>query len=170
MSTKKLKPADEIDAYCTKCKLDLSHRIISLEGDKPHRVECQTCHSHHLYRRPKSMPEEPRVARTRGATPSSSSSSSSTSKSSTGGRSTSARAVAAQQAENQRERDWEKRVSGHSVADFRAYRVSLSFEPNELVRHKTFGDGYVVRVIDKNKIEVMFKDGSRTLAHGVEGV
>jgi hypothetical protein len=161
--TKKLKPADEIDSYCTKCKLDLAHRIISMEGDRPHKVECQTCHSHHLYRRPKSVAEEPRVARAKAA----SAPSSSPGKSSTP-RSSSAKAMAAAQAENQRERDWERRVSGKGVHDFKPYRTTTSFDANDLVRHLKFGDGYVVRVIDKNKIEVMFRDGIRTLAHGIE--
>lgn len=171
MTTKKLKPADEIDAYCTKCKLDLSHRIISLEGDKPHRVECQTCHSHHLYRRPKTMAEEPRVTRavkTSGGSSSSGASTKSGAKT-PGGKSASVRAVAAAEAENMRERDWEKRVSGRAVTDFKPYRTTSTFEQNNLVHHPKFGDGFVVRVIDRAKIEVMFKDGARTLAHGLEG-
>lgn len=166
--TKKLKPADEIDSYCTKCKLDLSHRIISLDGDKPHKVECQTCHSHHLYRRPKSVAEEPRTAKTKvssgGATASSGSSKGSSPKSS------SAKAVAAAEAENQREREWARRVSGKGVDEFKPYRTTTTFDTYELIRHGKFGDGYVARVIDKNKIEVMFRDGLRTLAHGMEMV
>lgn len=155
---KKLKPADEVDAYCTKCKLDLAHRIISLDGDKPHKVECLTCRSHHLYRKPKSAAPEPKAARPKAA---SSGGGSST-------RATSPRAVAAAQSENQREREWEKRVSGKAVTDFKPYRISSTFVEGDLVHHAKFLDGYIVRVIDKNKVEVMFKDGLRTLAHGIE--
>ena len=53
-TTKKPKTGGEIDAYCTKCKLDLGHRIIAMVGDAVKKVECKTCNSHHLYRRPKS--------------------------------------------------------------------------------------------------------------------
>ncbi len=43
----------QLEAYCTKCKLDLTHRIISMVGHAVKVVECQTCGTHHLYRRPK---------------------------------------------------------------------------------------------------------------------
>ena len=55
MTTTKLKVSGEVDSYCTKCKLDLAHRIIAMVGDQPKKVECRTCGSHHLYRRPKSL-------------------------------------------------------------------------------------------------------------------
>jgi hypothetical protein len=167
--TKKLKPADEIDAYCTRCKLDLAHRIIALDGDKPHKVECLTCRSAHLYRRPKSVAEEPRAAKAKLASAASSSSSSSSSgNAKPAGKSSSAKAIAAAEAENLRERDWERRVSGKGLNEFKPYRTTSTFNTNELIRHAKFGDGFVARVIDKNKIEVMFRDGLRTLAHGLD--
>jgi len=52
-TTRKPKTGGEIDAYCTKCRLDLLHRIIAMVGDAVKKVECKTCGSHHLYRRPK---------------------------------------------------------------------------------------------------------------------
>ena len=52
-TSKKPKTGGEIDAYCTKCKLDLVHRIIAMVGEAVKKVECKTCGSHHLYRRPK---------------------------------------------------------------------------------------------------------------------
>lgn len=159
MISKKLQPGGEVDAYCTKCKLDLGHRIIAMVGDLPKKVECMTCHSHHLYRRPKSAAAaaEPKAAKSSsgGSTRSSSSSSS-------------ARAVAAAAAENAREKAWEKVVAGKPLTAFKPYRVSSSFAEGELVHHSKFGDGYVQRIIDKNKMEVMFKEGARTLAHGME--
>lgn len=162
--TKKLKPADEIDSYCTKCKLDLSHRIISLEGEKPHKVECQTCHSHHLYRRPKSIAEEPKTAKNKTLSGASSSSSSK----SASPKASSAKAAAAAAAEHQREKEWARRVSGKELREFKPYRTTSSFDEGELLHHSKFGDGYVARVIDRNKMEVMFQDGLRTLAHGME--
>ncbi|HLM74940.1 MAG TPA: hypothetical protein VK459_19660, partial [Polyangiaceae bacterium] len=57
-TTKKPKTGGEIDAYCTKCRLDLLHRIIAMVGDSVKKVECKTCGSHHLYRRPKSERDE----------------------------------------------------------------------------------------------------------------
>jgi hypothetical protein len=77
--------------------------------------------------------------------------------------------MAAAQVEHQREATWEKAVLGQPVQSFKAYRASQTFTMGDLIRHGKFGDGYIVRVIDRQKVEVMFKDGPRTLAQSLEG-
>ena len=49
---------------------------------------------------------------------------------------------------------------------FEAFRISLVLSQGELIRHPKFGDGVVARVIDRGKVEILFKDGPRTMAHG----
>jgi hypothetical protein len=155
---KTLKPGSEVDAWCTKCRMDLLHRIIAMEGPKIARVECRTCGGHHNYRRPKSAPAP--VTRTE-RTPSK-----------TGAprapAAMSPRKAAAHEAERQRESTWEKAVLGKPVTSFRAYRATQTFASGDLIRHGKFGDGYIVRIIDRQKVEVMFKDGPRTLAQALE--
>ena len=56
---------------------------------------------------------------------------------------------------------------GHGVHDFKAYSVAANFREGDLLRHKKFGDGVVMRVIDAHKVEVLFKDEARTLAQGM---
>jgi hypothetical protein len=58
-------------------------------------------------------------------------------------------------------------VLGHAVTDFKAYSVGASFKEGDLIRHKKFGDGVVLRVIDAAKVEVLFRDETRTLAQGM---
>ena len=156
---KTLKPGSEVDAWCTKCRMDLLHRIIAMEGPKIARVECRTCGGHHNYRRPKSGPlpaarkdqSPPKTSATRSSPPS-----------------MSPRKAAAHEAERQRESTWEKAVLGKPVTSFRAYRASQTFNSGDLIRHGKFGDGYIVRIIDRQKVEVMFKDGPRTLAQALD--
>jgi hypothetical protein len=159
---KTLKPGSEVDAWCTKCRMDLLHRIIAMEGPKIARVECRTCGGHHNYRRPKSGPAASPIARA----------DKSAGKSSTAARTSppamSARKMAAHEAERQRESTWEKAVLGKPVTSFRAYRATQTFNSGELIRHGKFGDGYIVRIIDRQKVEVMFKDGPRTLAQALD--
>lgn len=156
---KSIKPGSEVDAWCTKCRMDLLHRIIAMEGPKIARVECRTCNGHHNYRRPKSAPAVGANAErspAKGASPRSSAAP------------MSARKMAAHEVERQRESTWEKAVLGKPVASFRAYRPSQTFGSTDLIRHAKFGDGYIVRIIDRQKVEVMFKDGPRTLAQALE--
>lgn len=120
---------------------------------KPVRVECRTCMGHHAYRRPKSAPAAPRkraTATTRAA------------------KAPSARAQAAAATEREREEAWEKRIGGQPLTAFKQYRPTQTFEEGELVRHFKFGDGYIVRIIDAQKVEVMFKEGPRTLAQALD--
>jgi hypothetical protein len=54
MAAKKYKVGLEIDAWCTKCKVDRLHVIETLKSDgNINRVLCRTCEGIHLFRRPK---------------------------------------------------------------------------------------------------------------------
>lgn len=157
----KLTVGGECVAFCTKCRLDLGHRIIAMVGGVPVKVECRTCGSHHKYRRP----AEERAAQTRTR-----SSTASSTRSTPGGgasRSVSVRAATEAAAEVAREREWQARIAGQGVQAFANYSPARTFEADALVRHSRFGDGYVIRIIDSHKIEVMFKDGPRVLAQGL---
>jgi hypothetical protein len=158
-TTKKPKTGGEIDAYCTKCKLDLTHRIIAMVDDRVKKVECKTCNSHHLYRRPKTERDAAHAniaarAEKRKVT------------SPTGG-TKAERAARAEKAERDQLHTWEHAIAGKAATAFTGYRISLSFGQGDLIRHPKFGDGVVVRVMDQTKVEVLFKDGPRTMAQGV---
>ncbi|MCK6590488.1 MAG: hypothetical protein HUU21_28435 [Polyangiaceae bacterium] len=159
MTTKKPKTGGEIDAYCTKCRLDLLHRIIAMVGDSVKKVECKTCGSHHLYRRPKSERDERmRMLESKRA---------GADQKPREGRTTAAeRLTAAQKAERDQTTAWEKAIAGQPSTAFKPYRITLTLSQGELVRHPKFGDGVVARVIDRGKAEILFKDGPRTMAHG----
>jgi len=143
--SKPLTAGMEVDAWCTKCKLDLNHRIIAMEGDTIKRVECLTCRGHHNYRRPKSAEPAKKTRKRSGST---------TTKK--------ARVTAAQEAH----KSWEQAIMGKSPADFTAYRISETFAPGQLLRHKKFGDGVVAEVLEDGKVAVLFEDGQKTLVHG----
>ena len=154
---KPLKAGGEVDSWCTKCKLLLNHRVIAMVGTTPKRVECSTCNSHHNYR---ALPPGEKAVSAGG------SSRVAAGKSSSGPRSTRG-PTKAQQVVLDRERTWEKAIAGKGVHDFRSYRVSEIFEEGDLIRHSKFGDGVVTRLLEGKKVEILFKDDARTLAHGL---
>jgi len=137
----------EVDAYCTKCKMDLLHRVVAVLEARPKRVECQTCHSQHNYRKPKGAASGPRATRptkAAGSTP---------------------RAKRMGKAEAELLSQWETRVSGKSAADFTRYSVKQTFQVDQLLQHASFGQGYVAAVLQDKKITVVFRDGEKVLAH-----
>ena len=54
----------EVDAPCTRCKLDLAHTILAMVGQRIVRVRCNTCQSDHAYRHPQGR-TTPAAGRTR---------------------------------------------------------------------------------------------------------
>lgn len=154
---KPLKVAGEVDSWCTSCRMMLNHRIVSMMGPKPHQVLCLTCNKQHLYKahapgeRPEPTtgvrgmrePSAPRAARVAGPT----------------------RAEAARMS---REQTWLAGLNARATSDYKPYNVSAMYEEGDVVRHKKFGDGVVTRILDAQKIEVLFKDEPRTLAQGLK--
>ena len=128
----------EIDAFCTKCKMDLAHTIVAMDGTKPVRVQCNTCHGQHNYRgKAEAAPKAAKAAKTR----------------SSGA------------AKTERVRlSFEDQLATKKGSG-RAYSPKVTFLVNEVVDHPTFGLGYVdeVRV---DKVDIVFKTGTRTLIHG----
>jgi hypothetical protein len=153
---KPLKVGGEVDSWCTKCKLFLTHRIVAMMGPKPVRVECQTCRSQHNFRE---RPPGEKVERSEGGvvrrvasgTPRASS------------------VTRAEQERRDRELSWEKAVNGRSPMDFVKYEPKKAFKVGDLLKHAKFGDGVVTTVIDQQKIEVLFRDEPKKLAHNLGG-
>lgn len=147
---KPLSAGSEIDAWCTKCRMDLGHRIIAMHQGKPKRVICQTCNSQHNYRAPASEKASV-VKRTTGAPRPASAAQRVTEKA---------------KAEASRVNDWEKRIAGQALDAFTRYSIDKSYSAGELVTHKKFGEGFVAEVLDSGKVSIMVRDGARVLAHG----
>jgi hypothetical protein len=149
---KPLSAGSEIDAWCTKCRLDLGHRIVAMVRGRPKRVVCQTCGSEHNYRPPHTLDRPGVINRTRADRPSAAPKQSAPS----------ARA----RAEADRLREWESRIAGNVATAFARYAISRRFALGELLLHSKFGEGYVAELLEDNKINVMFRDGPKVLVHG----
>jgi hypothetical protein len=145
---KALKVAGEVDSYCTKCRLVLNHRIVSMKAGKAHQVECLTCRSTHLWRAHAPGEKPAATERTRTSGPPSA---------------RTPRVSAAMK----HEQTWEKALNGKGPREFKTYNTGASFQEGDFLRHKKFGDGLVTRVIDGHKVEVLFRDEARTLAQGM---
>jgi hypothetical protein len=143
------KAGNEIDAFCTKCKMDLLHKIVAVVSGRPVRVECRTCMTSHNYRAAKGVREPgatPPVAPVRAAA------------SATG----SARAVSPRS----KVTDDLPAMPPQDV-HILVYKISERFRPEQWLQHKTFGIGVVVREVPPDKIEVRFGREYKTLVHGV---
>ncbi len=146
---KSLVAGSEIDAWCTKCRLDLGHRIVALIEGRPKRVICLTCSSEHNYRASQADAKADLVLRTQ--------------RSATSGpkkpKTTKAKTA------SDHIKDWESKIAGQATAAFVRYTIDRTFKPGQVLIHKTFGEGFVTEVMESEKINVLFRTGPKTLVH-----
>lgn len=131
----------DVDTYCTKCKMELAHVIIAVANGRIARVQCKTCGSQHAHRdkrRSERKRSQGSTTRVRGA-----------------------KSHSASGADV-----YETTMAGRDISRAKPYRATEVFTSDEVLNHKKFGIGLVTRVLDDGKIEVLFEDGKKTLAHG----
>lgn len=130
----------EIDAFCTKCDLNLAHTIIAMVGTKVVKVKCNTCDSEHVYRG-----TQPLVKATSFAAPK---------KSASGATRAPAKKLS-----------WEDQFAGKDLGRAKKYSPRETFVVDDVVDHPTFGLGLVIAV-RVDKVDISFKQDTKTLVHG----
>jgi hypothetical protein len=129
-----------IDSWCGKCKLVLAHTIKAMAGDKPARVQCNTCKALHTYsvQQPAASTRQTRheasgASKSQGAKPGSS-----------------------------RHR---LLLKGKDTTRTKAYSSSERYAPGDVMHHVVFGLGVATLVKDGTKVQVLFECGSKLLIH-----
>jgi hypothetical protein len=126
-------------SFCTKCRMELAHVIVSMVDGKPSKVQCKTCKGFHKYK---------------------------TSGNSTPVKRTGTRTAAPKQVIRVAE-VWEQKMSQKSKADVTSYATNRKFAVGEVVQHPNFGLGIVEEVRTATKMAVLFREGEKILVHGL---
>jgi hypothetical protein len=146
MATVLIGPGDDVEAWCTRCRMNLEHRVIATVGRDIKRVHCLTCGGDHKYYPPKYQKTAKRGTRTAKAV------------------SPAKAAQAAERSAARAEGEWTTIMSDLSADDTpRTYRVSESYGASEFIEHPVFGKGRVTDVLGAQRIQVIFKDGRKVL-------
>ena len=137
------KVGGEVDAFCTRCKMDLAHTILAMVGTKPVRVRCNTCGGDHAFRGPPGASER---------------------KSS----STAAKRAAPREKVEKVVISFDDVLAGKDVAHSVPYSVRETFKLEQVINHPTFGQGFV-SAVRGDKVDITFRTEVRTLVHGRGG-
>jgi hypothetical protein len=129
-----------VEAFCTKCKLELGHTIIAMVDNVPERVKCNTCNGEHKYR----------------------------TKSSAKKRAGSTADVRNTKPRKANYDEQISALTGGDLSSARKYSMKDNFTKDEIIDHPAFGIGIVLSVIQSNKMEILFKDGPRMLIQNRE--
>ena len=143
MSEKVINAGDEVDSYCTSCKLILAHRVVALVDDKPDKVLCMTCNRKHKYR--------PNLPKSR-------------TKKADGDTGTKKKAT------RTRRKDpaliWEEALAEKGSVEAKAYAMNGDFLQGDIIEHVKFGRGLVKEIQAEGKMDVLFKEGPKLLVYG----
>jgi hypothetical protein len=61
--------------------------------------------------------------------------------------------------------DYDKLLKDRDVSQAVTYKLSSQFNEKDVIDHKVFGIGLVTRILDDEKVEVVFPTGVKFLAH-----
>ncbi|MBN2497920.1 MAG: hypothetical protein JXR96_25220 [Deltaproteobacteria bacterium] len=136
----KLRAGGEIDAWCTRCKLMLTHVILAMQAGEPVRVMCKTCKSQHRYRAGPPGSPTGHSPRKRSAT-------------------------WAEAPEPRPHKAWQEAVRDKNLSNPIPYSPKSTFETGQVLMHGKFGTGIVMGVKPGGKIIVVFEDDTRLLVH-----
>jgi hypothetical protein len=134
-----VKVAEETLAYCSKCRIDLAHTVVAMQGDRILRVFCKTCKTEHAFKAPKgvtdpSMAPPPKTRKT-----------------------------AAPKSVHSVAEEWEKLMAIHKNVPIKNYSTKGSFSVGDRIEHPSFGTGLVEKLLHPNKVEVLFKTDIKIL-------
>jgi ribosomal protein S27E len=133
----KVSVGEEIDSYCTKCRLNLGHIITAMVSGNIIRVKCNTCGNEHRYR---GMDTIGKLRTGRSSGP----------------------AKKRPSVADKTQAAWETCMAGAKGSEV-PYDMAMSYSCGDVVVHALFGRG-VVRKTFFRKCEVLFKDKERLLA------
>jgi hypothetical protein len=143
MTTRTPSAGDIIDAYCTSCRTVMNHTIVSLVATRPARVQCNTCHGVHNYRKEKASADKAKV-------PSEKRTATNTRKSPV----------------DAAHREWVAMQVSRKNGEVSNYDMKASYQVGDLVNHPKFGLGVVRQLVGPNKIEIVFEEGAKLLRCG----
>lgn len=140
--------AEEILAYCNKCKMDLRATIVAMRGDQILRVQCRTCRGERAYKAPKGvndpkMAPPPKTPTTR-----------------------TARTASGERADHSVGAEWRKEMLARQARPMNPYNARAQVAVGDRLAHPTFGEGVIMKVIHPNKAEILFEMDLKVLIVG----
>lgn len=153
---------DEVDSYCTTCKLVLAHRVMAMVDGRIDKVICKTCELKNRERPHKYRPHPPKASRAK-VVPLTEATADSTAP------------LPAKEKKPKKTRKakdlsgkWEELLAKKNVAAAKTYAMDGVFDQDDVIAHAKFGYGLVTAIRAEGKMEVLFREGAKLLVCGRE--
>ena len=139
MAIKKAEVGKEIESYCGKCKSNMVHVITAMKGEIVDKVMCKGCNNIHTYKLAKAGEADDKK---RGRP----------------------KKNAARPSGRRRKNDWATLLSQVEDEKIVEYTIDSGYSEMDAIKHKQFGIGIITKILDINKIEVVFEANTKVLA------
>ncbi|MEN6507534.1 MAG: hypothetical protein ABFD63_01890 [Smithella sp.] len=140
---------ENIDAFCLKCKLVLSHLILFKVDEVVNRVKCKTCGAEHKYRGTAPAAKKTVAVRTPIAT-------------------RAKKPATPKAAVYDAPLQWDLKSRNMPPAtSIRNYSIKDAFKVNHVINHPVFGVGFVEKVVTDKSIYVLFNDTVRLMGMNI---
>jgi hypothetical protein len=140
---------ENIDAYCLKCKLVLTHLILFKVDEVVNRVKCKTCGAEHKYRG--TVPAAKKVAAV-----------------STSGAARVKKPATPKPVVNDAPLRWDLKSRNITPAtSIRNYSIKDNFKVNHVINHPLFGVGFVEKVVTDKSIYVLFNGSVKLMGMNI---
>ncbi len=148
MSVVSLGPGDDVDAWCTRCRMNLNHRIIAMVGNTIKTVLCLTCESTHKYHPPKQEKpvdeDEYEDVEIKSAS----------------------QPKVTDRAAAKMANEWATFMKSiPEDAEPKPYSPAGSYALDDYIQHPVFGKGKVIEIIGQGKMLVVFQEGRKILIY-----
>ena len=129
----------EVLSHCNKCKLALAHIIVVMKTESTiGKVKCKTCGATHVYKDPSKVKAKKVTTSKLGR-------------------------ASAKTAESISD-IWMNALN-KSTAKSKDYTIKEKYSIGDIIDHKSFGPGIIDKMIDNNKIQVIFRHSIKVLIH-----
>ena len=128
----------QIETECGKCKTLTLHTVTAVKDGRISRVMCNICNGYHNFRQKAATAAKTAATKTPRA-PS-----------------------------RRTKMNWDSLILAVEEKEVKDYATSGDFRATKAIRHKTFGVGVITKVHTDNKIEVIFKEGTKLLGQNID--
>ncbi|MGE4293676.1 MAG: hypothetical protein AB7E32_15875 [Desulfovibrio sp.] len=137
---------EAIESKCNRCKDVRMHVVVAMDGGEIVKVQCKTCGS--LHKHPKAKKATSSSTRPRGAR-------------------AVAKTVKALKSAAEQVQEWESALNGKDMGAAKPFGSAGSAVEGGLIDHPKFGVGIVQKLVAPDKMEVLFRNGSKLMVRAI---
>lgn len=160
-------PGSVLDCFCPKCENITEHTIVSATKRRVREVRCEACKFAHKFTAMKKTAKQRKTSKpskpVKPAKPQKAVKAATTAKPARRGRRKKLRGDGGGGAN-----EWEVEMEEKKDMAAVDYRLGGSYAEGTVIRHPSFGVGFVKKIISGNKFEALFKGGRKFLVQNIK--